>query len=155
MFIIYKMMNFQDLLKKQNQNQLVLMVVLLLYVLFDTPVPYFLKPYLNNLFGQLVIVLISIVLLLYYNPILGVLGIYVAFLMLQKSSSPVVHESKPVVTEQEKKSQMQEMNQLVRESDESLEHETVNKMTPFVSNLNFTNPSYKPVLEDGIKGSSI
>ena len=95
-------MNFRDLVKKQNQNQLVLMVVLLLYVLFDTPVPYFLKPYLNNLFGQLVVVLISIILLLYYNPILGVLGIYVAFLMLRKSSSPVVHESKPVVTEQEK-----------------------------------------------------
>ena len=149
------MINFKDLLKKQNQNQLILIVVLLVYVLFDTPIPHFLKPFFNNVFGQLSVILVALILLMYFNPILGVLGIFVAFLMLKKSYSQQAIVSQPIVTEEEKTDQMSDMNRKLRQSDETLEIETVGNMTPFVSNLNFTDSSYKPVLEDKIKGSTI
>ncbi len=149
------MINFKELLKKQNQNQLILMCVLLLYVLFDTPIPPILKPFFNNMLGQIITILISLVLLIFYNPILGVLSMYVAFLMLQKSYSAELPKSKPVVTEQEKNSKMHQMNNAVKKQRESLELDMVDKMTPFVSNLNFSNPSYKPVLEDKVQGSNL
>ena len=44
---------------------------------------------------------------------------------------------------------MKKMNAEKPES--SLELDTVAKMTPLVSNMNFSNPSYKPVLEDKVK----
>ena len=37
----------------------------------------------------------------------------------------------------------------------SIELDAVSKMTPLVSNMNFSNPSYKPVLEDKVKGSNL
>ena len=149
------MINFKELLKKQNQNQLILMCVLLLYVLFDTPIPSTLKPFFNNMLGQIIAILIALSLLIYYNPILGVLSMYVVFLMLQKSYSAEIPKSKPVVTEEEKNLKMHQMNNKVKEQQESLEFDMVNKMTPFVSNLNFSNPSYKPVLEDNVQGSNL
>lgn len=149
------MINFQDLFKKQNQNQLILTVVLIIYILFDVPTPNFIAPFINNIFGQVVVVLIAIMLLVYYNPILGVLGLFTAFLLIRKSSSfsSSINQAEPVNTESEKRQKMEEFN--VNENAETLEIDMVNNMTPLVSNLNFSNPSYKPVLEDNIKGGNL
>ena len=63
------MINFQDLFKKQNQNQLILAVLLLIFIMFDVPTPDFMAPFINNIVGQVVIVVIAIMLLVYFNPV--------------------------------------------------------------------------------------
>jgi|TARA_B100001057_G_C22799888_1_gene931095 hypothetical protein len=149
------MINFQDLLKKQNQNQLILAVLLVIYIVFDVPIPDLMKPFVNHLVGQVVIVLLAIMLLVYFNPILGILGLLVAFLIIRKNKSILSHisVSPSVSTEPEKHREMKKLN--VNNNQESLEIDMVNKMTPLVSNMNFSNPSYKPVLEDKVKGSNL
>lgn len=149
------MINFKDLLKKQNQNQLVLTALLVIYILFDVPTPDFMAPFINHLIGQVVIVLIAVVLLVYFNPILGVVGLFAAFQLIRKNRSVLSHvsESPSVSSESEKQNVMKKMNAEKPES--SLELDTVAKMTPLVSNMNFSNPSYKPVLEDKVKGSNL
>ena len=149
------MINFKDLLKKQNQNQLLLTVVLVIYILFDVPTPDFMAPFINHLIGQVVIVLISVVLLVYFNPILGVVGLLAAFQIIRKNRSVLSHVSvsPSVSSEHEKQKEMKKMN--VEKPESSLELDTVAKMTPLVSNMNFSNASYKPVLEDKVKGSNL
>tara|TARA_B100001093_G_scaffold520309_1_gene614533 strand:- start:12157 stop:12606 length:450 start_codon:yes stop_codon:yes gene_type:complete len=149
------MINFKDLLKKQNQNQLILTALLVIYILFDVPTPDFMAPYINHLIGQVVIVLIAIVLLVYFNPVLGVVGLFAAFQLIRKNKSVLsyVSETSAPSTESEKQKEMKKMN--VNNNEESLEVDTVAKMTPLVSNMNFSNPSYKPVLEDKVKGSNL
>ena len=141
------MINFKDLLKKQNQNQLILTALLVIYILFDVPTPDFMAPYINHLIGQVVIVLIAIVLL--------VVGLFAAFQLIRKNKSVLsyVSETSAPSTESEKQKEMKKMN--VNNNEESLEVDTVAKMTPLVSNMNFSNPSYKPVLEDKVKGSNL
>ena len=149
-------MNFQDLLKKQNQNQLVLGVVLFIYILFDVPVPEVVTPFINSLLGQVVLVLVAIMLLIYFNPILGVLGLFVAFLMIRKTSSTLISQT-PVstVTQDQKNSDMRKMNAERNKNKESLEESVINNMKPLVSNNNFSNASYKPVLDDNMGGSNL
>ncbi len=149
------MINFQDLFKKQNQNQLILAVLLLIFIMFDVPTPDFMAPFINNIVGQVVIVVIAIMLLVYFNPVLGVLGLFAAFLMIRKNNSALSHVSQApsVTTEREKQSEMKKMN--VNKNEETLELDMVNKMIPLVSNMNFSNASYKPVLEDTVKGSNL
>ena len=149
------MINFQDLLKKQNQNQLILAVLLVIFIFFDVPTPDFMAPFINHLAGQVIIILISIVLLVYFNPILGVLGLFAAFLIIRKNKSILSHisVSPSVSSEPEKHQEMKKMN--VNNNEETLEIEMVNKMTPLVSNMNFSSPSYKPILEDRVKGTKL
>ena len=149
-------MNFQDLLKKQNQNQLVLGIVLFIYILFDVPVPEVVTPFINSLLGQVVLVLVAIMLLIYFNPILGVLGLFVAFLMIRKTSSSLIPQT-PVstVTQDQKNSDMRKMNAERNKNKESLEESVINNMKPLVSNNNFSNASYKPVLDDNMGGSNL
>tara|TARA_B100000524_G_scaffold49901_3_gene23563 strand:- start:4126 stop:4575 length:450 start_codon:yes stop_codon:yes gene_type:complete len=149
------MINFKDLLKKQNQNQLVLTALLVIYILFDVPTPDFMAPFINHLIGQVVIVLIAVMLLVYFNPVLGVVGLFAAFQIIRKNRSVLSHVSlsPSVSSEGEKQKVMKQMN--VDKPEASIELDAVSKMTPLVSNMNFSNPSYKPVLEDKVKGSNL
>ena len=149
------MINFKDLLKKQNQNQLLLTALLVIYILFDVPIPHFMAPFINHLVGQVVIVLIAVILLVYFNPILGVVGLFAVFQLIRKNRDVLSHVSvsPSVSSESEKQKEIKQMN--VEKPESSLELDTVAKMTPLVSNMNFSNPSYKPVLEDKVKGSNL
>ena len=112
-------------------------------------------PFINHLIGQVVIVLIAVMLLVYFNPVLGVVGLFAAFQIIRKNRSVLSHVSlsPSVSSEGEKQKVMKQMN--VDKPEASIELDAVSKMTPLVCNMNFSNPSYKPVLEDKVKGSNL
>ena len=50
---------------------------------------------------------------------------------------------------------MRKMNAERNKNKESLEESVINNMKPLVSNNNFSNASYKPVLDDNMGGSNL
>ena len=96
--------------------------------------------------GKIVVALVALLLFAYSNPILGVLGIFVAFHLIKsasiKTGMAALEEFFP--TEQKKWSPFTKENQFPY----TLEQEVVKKMAPQKFNTNYVKASYKPMLED-------
>ena len=96
--------------------------------------------------GKIVVALVALLLFAYSNPILGVLGIFVAFHLIKsasiKTGMAALEEFYP--TEQKKWSPFTKENQFPY----TLEQEVVKKMAPQKFNTNYVKASYKPMLED-------
>ncbi len=143
----------KNLLLKENRYQLILIVVFVLYILLDIKTPENLALLIDNMYGQIVIILASLGLFLNSHPAVGVLGFFVAYEIIRRSSVATGSEAsrKYVPTEETKADELQEMNTYKR----TLEEEVVDNMLPLVGPPDNSDPSYKPVLEDNIEGSKL
>lgn len=149
----------KKLLEKKNSGQLILTILLIIYLILGTKVPPKLGNILNNPLGKVVIALCAIALFVYSNPILGVIGLLVAFEMIRHISNPSNYvdyktgystEFNPSLdsyypTEEKKWSPFSAQHQFPY----TLEQEVVKKMAP-MRNKNYTKQkySYKPILDD-------
>jgi len=117
-----------DLFKKENMGQVILVILFLIYIIVGYKTPTGLATLVDNTLGQLVVVAIALALLTCCNPILGVLGLLVAFLLIHRSSiatgTAALNTYYP--TEQKKFSELTAYNQFPY----TLEQEVVNKMAP-------------------------
>lgn len=75
-----------ELLKKEKQHELLLGVIFLLYLVLNLQTPEFVSQLIDTTFGSVVLLLLSLSLFLQVNPIIGVLGMAVAFEMIRRSS---------------------------------------------------------------------
>ena len=141
------MESFSSLLKKQHMGELVLVILLIVYLIlgFKTPEP--IASIVDSLIGKIVIFIIVIYLFMYFNPILAVLSLFVAFDLIRRSSittgSDALQRYAP--SEQKKMSQFTAYNQFPY----TLEQEVVAKMAPIMkSGTSLTKASYKPLLDN-------
>ena len=141
------MESFSSLLKKQHIGELVLVILLIVYLIlgFKTPEP--IASIVDSLIGKIVIFIIVIYLFMYFNPILAVLSLFVAFDLIRRSSittgSDALQRYAP--SEQKKMSQFTAYNQFPY----TLEQEVVAKMAPIMkSGTSLTKASYKPLLDN-------
>ena len=113
---------------------------------YETPQP--LANVIDTIYGKVIIVLISIILFIYANPVLGVLGFFVAFDLIRKStiSTGSYALDKYMPTEKKKASNLSAYNQFPY----TLEQEVVKKMAPAKADLEIlsTGPSYTPILDN-------
>ena len=145
---------FADLFKKQNMGQVVLVILFLIYIIMGYKTPEMLAVKIDNTLGKLIVACIALALLAYSNPILGVLGIFVAFLLIQRSSiatgSAGLNAYLP--TEEKKFSNLSAMNQFPY----TLEQEVVNKMAPINNTIDpNTTTNFMPVLENNYDAAPI
>jgi type II secretory pathway component PulF len=75
------------LLEKKNRGQLILTILLIIYLILGTKVPPELANILNNPISKVLLALCAFILFIYSNPILGVIGILVAFEMIRHASN--------------------------------------------------------------------
>jgi hypothetical protein len=141
------MESFYSLLKKQHVGELVLVILLIVYLIlgFKTPEP--IASIVDSLIGKIVIFIIVIYLFMYFNPILAVLSLFVAFDLIRRSSittgSDALQRYAP--SEEKKMSQFTAYNQFPY----TLEQEVVGKMAPIMkSGTSLTKASYKPLLDN-------
>ena len=80
------MESYKDLLKKSNQHQLILLVVFILYILLNVQTPNMLATLIDNIYGNVVVVLMALAVLTHMNPIVGVVALYAAYELIQRSS---------------------------------------------------------------------
>jgi len=155
------MESLKNLLEKKNRGQLILTILLIIYLILGTKMPKGLANFIDNPLGKIVIALSAFILFTCSNPILGIIGLLVAFEMIRKSSMKGLGTNvnyntgfstefdsslDPYYpTETKKWSPFTPMQQFPY----TLEQEVVKQMAPIRKN-NYSNDKYtfKPVLDD-------
>jgi len=141
------MESFSSLFNKIHRGELILIILFIIYLIlgFNTPEP--LASLVDSLVGKVVIFIIVIYLFMHTNPILAVLGLFVAFDLIRRSSlsTGIAALQKYAPSEVKKSSQFTAFNQFPY----TLEQEVVAKMAP-ISNSGYSinKASYKPLLDN-------
>ena len=126
-----------------SQNILTLLFVIYLILGLNTPKP--IAQIIDTLIGKIVVILLAIYLFIYTNPILGVIGFFVAYDLIRRSSVATGNFGidNYLPTEETKQAKMSSYNQYPY----TLEQEMVKKMVPVV-NKDMTTASYVPITDD-------
>ena len=129
--------------KYVSQNVLTLLFVIYLILGLNTPKP--IAQIIDTLVGKIVVILLAIYLFIYTNPILGVIGFFVAYDLIRRSSVATGNFGidNYLPTEETKQAKMSSYNQYPY----TLEQEIVKKMVPVV-NKDMTTASYVPITDD-------
>lgn len=128
-----------------KENILSLLFIVFLIVKFHIPEP--LADMVDTLPGKFAVVVIAIMLFGYANPVLGVLGLFVAFdlIMRSKATTGIDALKQYGPSQQRMDSQFSAMNQFPY----TLEQEVVKKMAPVPYNNSLMHPvSFTPLLND-------
>jgi len=144
---------FNELLEKKNMPQLVLVVLFIIYLLMGYKTPDSVANMIDSTVGKIVVALFALLLFAYSNPILGVLGIFVAYQLVRgasiKTGMAALEEYYP--TEEKKWSPFTPAHQFPY----TLEQEMVKKMAPQKFNTNYVKATYKPTLDETYDAASI
>ena len=144
---------FNELLEKKNMPQLVLVVLFIIYLLMGYKTPNSVANMIDSTVGKIVVAMFALLLFAYSNPILGVLGIFVAYQLVRSASIKTgmagLEEYYP--TEEKKWSPFTPAHQFPY----TLEQEMVKKMAPQKFNTNYTKATYKPTLDDTYDAASV
>jgi len=141
------MESFTSLFKKEHRGELILAILLIIYLVMGFKTPESVANMIDTIPGKVVIFIVVVFLFIYYSPILGILGLFVAFTLIRSSSITTGSDAlqKYVPTEEKKTSQFTAYNQFPY----TLEQEVVAKMAPILtSGSSMENPSYKPILDN-------
>ena len=144
---------FNELLEKKNMPQLVLVVLFIIYLLMGFKTPHSVANMIDSTVGKIVVAMFALLLFAYSNPILGVLGIFVAYQLVRSASIKTgmagLEEYYP--TEEKKWSPFTPAHQFPY----TLEQEMVKKMAPQKFNTNYVKATYKPTLDETYDAASV
>jgi len=144
---------FNELLEKKNMPQLVLVVLFIIYLLMGYKTPDSVANMIDSTVGKIVVAMFALLLFAYSNPILGVLGIFVAYQLVRsaaiKTGMAGLAEYYP--TEEKKWSPFTPAHQFPY----TLEQEMVKKMAPQKFNTNYVKATYKPTLDETYDAASV
>ena len=151
-------MKLSDLTNKLSSLEITALVVFVLYIIFPFRTPSFLIGVVNTPVGLVTILIITLFLFFYTNPILGVVYIFVAYELIRRSSlvtsgaaDNYIVRSSP--SEMQKSAEMVLMNPI---HTTSLEEDVISKMAPaqvFHHTVGI-NTGFKPVVEK-VKDASL
>ena len=139
--------SFSKLFKKENMGQVILSVLFIIYLIMGYKTPENIANVIDTFYGKTIIFGMVLLMFFYGNPILAVLGLFVAFDLIRRSSMVTGIDAlkKYEPSEEKKFSQFTALNQFPY----TLEQEVVSKMAPIVqSGYTLTKASYKPMLDN-------
>lgn len=136
----------KELLEKQNMPQFVLVILFLIYLIMGYQMPEQIANVVDTTVGKIIVSMAALMLFAYSNPILGVMGIIVAYQIIksstEKTGTSALADLYP--PEAKKWSPFTETNQFPY----TLEQEVVKQMASQKFNENYVKPPYAPRLED-------
>jgi hypothetical protein len=151
-------MKLSDFTKNLSPIEITALVVFVIYIIFPFRTPAFLTGVVNTPLGLLVILVVTLFLFFYTNPILGVVYIFVAYELIRRTSLVKMGASDNYIvrsspSENQKAAEMVQMNPV---RNITLEEDVISKMAPAqVFNYDPTiNTGFKPVVEK-VKDASI
>jgi len=135
-----------ELLEKKNMPQLALVILFIIYLIMGFKTPGSVANMIDSTVGKIIVALVALFLFAYSNPILGVLGIFVAYQLVRNASikTGMASLEQYYPTEEKKWSPFTPAHQFPY----TLEQEMVKRMAPQKFNTNYVKPTYKPMLED-------
>jgi hypothetical protein len=130
--------------------EVILFVLFVAYLVFQPSTPPVLTPFVDNLFGTIVIISLALYMFLYMHPVLGVIGIFVAYELIRRTSTKTVAMIQYSPEQPVKDMAMKRMNP---PKERTLEEAMVAKMAP-VSDGGIIVTDYVPVADD-VRGASM
>jgi hypothetical protein len=143
---------FKDLLKKEKMGQVLLSVLFIIYLIMGYKTPTVLANMIDNFLGKLVVIVVVISLFSCCNPIVGVLGLIVAYELIRRSEVRTGNYAlrNYMPTEEKKASCLTAFNQFPY----TLEQEMVSKMAPIQHTVSADAP-YVPILDNNYDATPI
>jgi hypothetical protein len=140
------------LFKKEKLGELILTILFTIYLIMGYKTPEPVASMIDSLVGKIVIFVIVIYMFMNHHPVLAILGLFVAFDLIRRSSASknngtmTIEESKKYAPcESNKSSQFTAFNQFPY----TLEQEVIKKMAPIIKpGVSMSKPSYNPLLEN-------
>jgi len=132
-----------------SKMEIGMLVIFVIYLVMDIYPPEMLASYLDTSIGMVGILLVTLYVFMNYNPILGVVFLFVAYEIVRRSAR--VNNRVPMVqytpSQSKKDAELAEMNPA---PPTSLEEEVVDKMAPGgkSSLISYTMSHFKPVSTD-------
>jgi hypothetical protein len=134
----------EPLLKKTQSSHVVLGIIFIIYLIMGYPIPETLADMIDTIYGKIIVYVIALTLLVSVNPVLGVLGLFVAFDLIRRSEIATGRTAllKFGSSEKQKMGDLTAFNQFPYTLEqEMVKLRTINKDPPIESP-----PSYKPFL---------
>jgi hypothetical protein len=133
-----------SLLKKTQSSHVVLGIIFIIYLIMGYPIPETLATMIDTIYGKIIVFVFAVILLVSVNPVLGVLGLFVAFDLVRRSEMATGSTAllKFGSSEKQKMGDLTALNQFPYTLEqEMVKLRTINKDPPIESP-----PSYKPLL---------
>jgi len=146
--------SLQSFFEKRHSSEHILTALFIIYIIagFATPEP--LANIIDSSIGKIIVVLCAIMLFAYGNPVLAILGVFVAYKLIVSASTTTGLGALDMFSSSEERKWQQFSP--IHKFPYTLEQEVVSKMAPIVrSDLVNTKQTFKPVLVDLHDASSI
>jgi hypothetical protein len=139
------MLKINDLLKAYKINHLIFGIFLILYILINIRTPSILAKLIDNIYGNIVLVVVVINIFVHTNYLVGILSAIAAYKLVVRSSvtTGTYGLAHYLPSENSKVMDFSKFNDFPV----TLEEEVVAKMAPLVKHDDPSNIDYKPVLD--------
>jgi len=137
----------KNIFKTDKKHQFLLGIVLIIYILADIQTPLELAKLIDNVYGNIVVVLIALSIFVNGKSpnIIGILAFIVAYILIKRSSvSSGTHGIRNYVSSE--KNKVLDFSKF-NDFPVSLEEEVIAAMAPLVKHDAAPNVNYKPVLD--------
>ena len=91
--------------KTARKHEILLTVLLILYIVLNVPTPNVIAPYVDTPLGNIVIVLFALSFFMHSHAVVGVLGLFAAYMLIRRSSSSGSFAVEAYVPSEERKSE--------------------------------------------------
>ena len=135
-----------QLFHKSHRHHLVLLIVLILYIIINIQTPPPLAYLIDNIYGNIIVLLCAFYLLASSNPIVGVVAMFAAYELIKRSSDSTGTSAikRFLPSEIIKGKHFSAFNQFPI----TLEEEVVKSMAPLINSGGNNNLDYKPAMEN-------
>lgn len=141
------MESVSSLFEKKRSSELILSGLFIIYLIMGFKMPSPVANVVDTLVGKVAVVLSSLALFVYGNPVLGVLGLMVAYKLI--SSATLTTGTGPMEKFEPTEARKWQNFTPIHQFPYTLEQEVVSKMAPVVrKDLLATKAPYRPTLED-------
>jgi hypothetical protein len=132
---------------KINYNSKNLLIVLLIvYIIFDMDSPEFIRQFLQSFFGKFLTFIVSIA-LFSQGPLVGSLGLIAGYILLVRSSTIIQLNTDEFIPDQKKKEKFFRKTS-INHFPKTLEEEMVRNMLPLVNNSPIIDSEFIPARSD-------
>ena len=138
---------FKELVQEKNYHQVALVIIFLVYIfLNNVKMPHVITEGVSSMVGTVIVIVVALGLLFNSNPIVGILGIVVAYLLIERSNQQMKNNTSVSNVMKNEMEKMDTFFNVENQFPKTLEEEIVEKRTFHKSKPDMIGPSYKPLL---------
>lgn len=138
---------FKELVQEKNYHQVALVIIFLVYIfLNNVKMPHVITEGVSSMVGTVIVIVVALGLLFNSNPIVGILGIVVAYLLIERSNQQMKNNTSISNVMKNEMEKMDTFFKVENQFPKTLEEEVVEKRTLHKSKPDMIGPSYKPLL---------